>query len=30
VSVIACPLRFKYIGMTIGFTGEPCSPIVAA
>src|SRR4029453_9135349 len=30
VSVMACPFRFRYIGMIIGFTGEPCSPIVAA
>src|SRR5687767_13717842 len=30
VRVIACPFRFRYIGMIIGFTGEPWSPIVAA
>jgi hypothetical protein len=30
VSVMACPFLFRYIGMIIGFTGEPCSPMVAA
>jgi hypothetical protein len=30
VSVMACPFRLRYIGMIIGFTGEPSSPIVAA
>ena len=30
VSVIACPFRFRYMGITIGFTGEPCRPIVEA
>src|SRR5262245_39197869 len=30
LSVIACPLRFSIQGMTIGFTGEPKSPIVEA
>src|SRR3989442_28308 len=29
-SVIACPLRFKSQGMTIGFFGLPASPIVEA
>src|SRR6266508_5704927 len=28
VSVMACPFRFRYIGMIIGFTGEPLSPMV--
>src|SRR5215470_17430433 len=30
VSVMACPFRLRYIGMIIGFIGEPCRPIVAA
>jgi len=30
VSVMAWPFRLRYMGMTIGFTGEPCRPIVAA
>src|SRR6059036_1426260 len=30
VSVIACPFRLRYMGMIIGFTGEPWSPMVAA
>src|SRR5713226_3827290 len=30
VRVMACPFRFRYIGMTIGFTGEPWRPMVAA
>ena len=29
-SVIAWPLRFRYKGMIIGFTGEPRSPMVDA
>ncbi len=30
LSVIACPLRFSSHGTTIGFTGDPASPIVEA
>src|SRR5713101_7837205 len=30
VRVMACPFRLRYIGMTIGFTGEPWRPMVAA
>src|SRR5205809_1480994 len=29
-SVMACPLRFIIHGITIGFTGEPSSPMVDA
>src|SRR5215204_113295 len=30
LSVIACPLRLRSHGITIGFTGAPASPIVDA
>src|SRR6266446_9675392 len=30
VSVIAWPFRLRYIGMIIGFCGDPWRPIVAA